>query len=414
MKSSKELKSILDNYLNERLKRSDVGNSKGYRGHTILIQESYFNNIQNFKNFVDVIGEIGFIDLSNREDIEVDGKKIRSFPNTESYIKASEKLTKNGYNYALLKNFTPQVERMGLIDADNYKNGTRLGFKLSQLGDELYNSDNIDDWWFICNKSVRNVFEFYQNQNGFDFIGTLYDIIVDCELNSIDINEMFIILDDLIELDEKKKLILIYKKITKTITGRLSFKDYLKNKFDEYNTPDKTKLEKRDLSNIKNQIYRIMEKLNLMMNFKYDENNEILTLKDNNVKYRYKFRSGQDIKEAKVIHNIENNSGLDGHHIVPHENIITLTGTDRKLIENANNIIFLPKKLHNKFPNKNNNYIKLVECEKSLKFISIINDDDYIEIDKDLFNGDHSHIPNMISHNKEILRYLSTKIVQIK
>ena len=31
-------------YVKDRLQRSDVGNNKGYRGHTIVIQETFFNN----------------------------------------------------------------------------------------------------------------------------------------------------------------------------------------------------------------------------------------------------------------------------------------------------------------------------------------------------------------------------------
>ena len=394
--NKKNAKAKFEEYLDERLNRTHDGNKKGYRGHTLVIQETFFTNIQNFKRFVEAVNRIGYVDMEHR---------LETMPTSDSYAEICRVVSKD-VNYTLMKNFVPILERMGVIEVKRKSNNVILGFNLTPKAVELDQSDDSDTWWSICNEFVKNNFEWYRNENDFDFLDCLFEIINDCEITYIDKNHMFIILDDQIDSERKKELIRYYLEINKSEIEKIKFKDYIDKKFKNLNN-DKNKKEMKDWGNMKNQITRLMEKINLMHNFVYDSERGIVSIKDNKVKYKARFRSGTDIRKAKEIHGVE--AGFDGHHIVPHENIMTATGKDRKLIENPSNIIFLTKDMHNRFPNRNNHYIKLEETNETIRFISIIDEKDFIEFHKQDFNGNLEFIPEMVIHNKEIIRYLQSK-----
>lgn len=388
-------------YVKDRLQRTDVGNNKGYRGHTLVIQETFFNNPGNIKKFVDVVNDVGYVDLTN---------KINGIPSTTSYgIVCSE--CSWGINYMLLKNLVPTAHRMGLINL--VKIGREnVGFSLSEIGKRLVEVDRLpvekQNWeiYSICDQLSKNLFNFYKNKNGFDFIELIQIFLNEYECTSLDFNEIFILIDDVIDIDVKKDLIFQYKRLTNTPLKRIKYENLILNIFDEYNNSKMSKLEKRDFGNVRNQVSRIMEKLNLMILFAYDPQRSILTMKYNFGSIRNKYRTGTDIRDAKINHNIFIN-GLDGHHIIPHDFITTSFGKDRKLIENWKNIIFIDKNTHNRFPNKNNPYLILSKSDEIIRFKSIHDENDYIDIEINKFNGKLDFIDEMISHNKKILNYLT-------
>jgi hypothetical protein len=300
---------------------------------------------------------------------------------------------------------------MGLIDL--VKNGKEnVGFSLSEIGKKLIEVDQIPvdkqnhETYSICDQLANNLFDFYKNENGFDFIELIQTFLNEYEFTSLDFNEIFILIDDVIDIDIKRDLIFQYKRLTNTPLKRVRYENLVLNLFDEYDNSKKSKLEKRDFGNVKNQVYRIMEKLNLMILFAYDPHRSILTMKYNFGSIRSKYRSGVDIREARSNHNIFIN-GLDGHHIIPHDFITTSFGKDRKLIENWKNIIFIDKETHNRFPNKNNPYLILSKSDEFIYFKSIHNEHDCINIEINKFNGKLDIIDEMIQHNKKVLNYLT-------
>jgi len=389
-------------YVKERLSRPDSGNNKGYRGHTIVIQETFFNSTLNIKRFCDLVNNFDFVDLSN---------KVNGIPSSKSYEFICEQIS-SGVNLTLLKNLTPTAHRMGLIDL--LKNGREnISFTLSNLGKKIVDIDNLPQdeqiWklFQLSNEASKNLFDFYKSEKGFDLIETMLILLNDSEFTSLDFNEFFILLDDIIDIDTKRDLIFEYRKMTNTRMKKIRYENFIYDIFIQNNDDNKSKLEKRDFGNVKNQISRVMEKLNLMVLFTYDRQRSIITMKENyGTTFNGRYRSGIDIREAKYKHSILI-GGLDGHHIVPHDFIVTPFGKDRKLIENWKNIIFIDKETHSKFPNKKNPYLLLSENENEIVFTSIFDVNDYIKIEKTKFNGNLNFVKDMLNHNSQIIKYLT-------
>lgn len=303
---------------------------------------------------------------------------------------------------------------MGLINIDKKGKKTKktnIGFSLSDLGKEIVDIDNLPVYeqsrkmYFITDILSKNLFDYYKKENGFDFLNLIESFLNEYEFTTLDFNEIFILIDDDIDEQTKIELIFDYKRNTNTVARSKKFKENITEIFEKYNKPDKSKLEKRDFSNVKNQIHRIMEKLNLMIQFYYDPERSLLTMKNNNVIKKSKYRTNVDIREAKNNHLITSNI-LDGHHIIPHDFITTMFGKDRKLIENWKNIIFIDNEFHKRFPNKNNPYLILSQDINNIYFTSIYDNNDKIILEKSKFEGNIVFIKDMISHNKTILKYL--------
>lgn len=395
-------------YVKDRLQRIDAGNKKGYRGHTLVIQETFFNNPTNIKKFVDIVNEVEYVDLTN---------KINDIPNTQSYEIVCKECS-SGVNYTLLKNLVPTADRMGLINLEK-KGRENIGFTLSEIGkrftrlDQLSIDEQDREICLLCDTLAKNLFNSKKIETGFDFIELIQSFLNEYEFTSLDFNEIFILIDDVIDINTKKDLIFEYRRLTNTPIKKLKYENLILNIFNEYNNTKKTKLEKRDFGNIKNQISRIMEKLNLMILFTYDPQRSILTMKKNFGCIKgSRYRSGSDIREAKINHKIQID-GLDGHHIIPHDFITSPFGKDRELIENWKNIIFVDKNTHSKFPNKNNHYLLLSQDDNSIIFTSIHNNSDKVIIEKSKFNGNLELLNEMIFHNKIVLKLL-TEIKLIK
>lgn len=86
-------------YIKNRLQRKDIGNNKGYRGHTLVIQETFFKDHENIKKFVNSVNEVGYVDLTNIKKVN------NKLSGSESYEKVCKDVSSN-VNYTLLKKFS--------------------------------------------------------------------------------------------------------------------------------------------------------------------------------------------------------------------------------------------------------------------------------------------------------------------
>ena len=96
-------------------------------------------------------------------------------------------------------------------------------------------------------------------------------------------------------------------------------------------------------------------------------------------------------------------SDYEYHHIVPFDNAHYNQHLHNE-IDSILNLIPLMKDDHSRFPNKSNFYVKLKIENDKLKFYSIKDNDDFIEI----LNTNHLNIEKLktsfISHNEKLLK----------
>lgn len=98
-----------------------------------------------------------------------------------------------------------------------------------------------------------------------------------------------------------------------------------------------------------------------------------------------------------------NDKGLEYHHVVPFENV-HYNLKIHSMVDNCHNLIPITPNDHSKFPNSNNDYVKLVIVDGQVRFYSLSNEDEYIQ----LSDIQHLNIPlieqQMCKFNKELVK----------
>lgn len=98
-----------------------------------------------------------------------------------------------------------------------------------------------------------------------------------------------------------------------------------------------------------------------------------------------------------------NDEGLEYHHIVPFENV-HYNLKIHNMVDSCDNLIPITPNDHSKFPNSNNDYVKLVIVDGQVRFYSLSNKDKYIQ----LSNIERLNIPlieqQMCKFNKELVK----------
>jgi hypothetical protein len=345
--------------------------TRKYRGVDCFQNETYLNDISNIYNILEYINQSGgFV------DVKIGSNSYKQFCKN---VGLTEK--------ELRKNIFPTLEKIGLIKKSHSKKYWDKVFLTESSISMLEISDDEE-----LSESIRFAFRtlLYDQEFG-EVIKRIKSLINDCCWGKICWWEVWFCLrldiDFEIVKSDVKSIRNLYK--LKTI-NKLSL-EKISSDFDEHTINqgeynpylDCVASKNNGTIDFKNLRNKISNGLGTKLNHYglHVENTTILMTVDvqmsrNNKKINRNYKRTSDILVGNYTP-----SDFDYHHIVPFDNS-HFNPNLHKDIDDVRNLIPITKEDHEKFPNKKNHYlIANITNDNKIRFLSVYNINDYIEID---------------------------------
>jgi len=297
---------------------------------------------------------------------------------------------------SLKKNHFPNLEAMGLLSRIE---GTHDSPKRAQLTDRAVE-------YLQANKRQRSkIFADASEKPLAPFIERLDPLLE--RFNIISVYEVMLFVSDFtLELDECETLIYNYKRLKQI--QKLELHESIQKQMQRRMGPDVPKRQKLDWHNWLNQAQQILDHLQVVTGFVVYQN-EVVMRSGDAFAASFSARRSQTVKaEAMDWHSLDKVDGWELHHVLPIDYATSEAELDR--IDSKENLIYISKEAHRKFPTRSNRTVKLKFSEGCVTVFNPASRDQLPEvtlvIDVDI-RLDMDNLPAMLEYNEMLLDFIS-------
>lgn len=352
--------SELESYLNSRIK------SDGYRG----VHVAQHNRLPESKLliFLEAINKVNGQEqfaVPPGDDPEPSGRqkgsiKIkRAVSGFEEYYQVIEAILAAGENVtfnSLKKNHFPNLEAMGLLSRQIVADGSYFRASLTDSAKSILVAGATRKRTVLIGKAMENLI-------GSKLIEELHSILQKVDVLNV-YELMLIVTDPSLKLDDKETLIRQYRRL-KPI-GRLQLHSRMKAKCAPTMALEKKR--KRDWHNWWNESAQIVSMLSTVSGFNVYDNEHVM-LAGAGIHLGFDASRSETVKrDAFNWHNLEKRDGWEMHHIYPVQ--YATCDSDMRLIDSKENLIYIPEKIHDQIPKRENLSVGL---EFNSNYVSLIN-----------------------------------------
>lgn len=283
----------------------------------------------------------------------------RAVSGFEEYYRVIEAILAAGENAtfnSLKKNHFPNLEAMGLLSRHMVSDGSHFRAHLTDAAKSILDAGATRKRTVLVGKAMENLI-------GLKLIEELHALLQ--KINVLNVYELMLIVSDpSLKLDQKENFIRQYRRLKQI--GRLQLHSELKAKCALTMALEKKK--KRDWHNWWNESAQIISMLSTVSGFNVYENEHVM-LAGAGVRLGFDAARSETVKrEAFSWHNLAKKSGWEMHHIYPVQ--YATCDSDMRLIDSKENLIYIPEKIHDQIPKRENLSVGL---EFDSKHVSLFN-----------------------------------------
>ncbi len=274
----------------------------------------------------------------------------------EAILAAGENATFN----SLKKNHFPNLEAMGLLSRQLVTDGSHFRAQLTDSATAILDAGVSRKRTVLVGKAMENLI-------GLKLIEELHALLQTVDVLNV-YELMLIVSDSSLKLDQKENFIRQYRRLKQI--GRLQLHSELKAKCALTMALEKKK--KRDWHNWWNESAQIISMLSTVSGFNVYENEHVM-LAGAGIRLGFDAARSETVKrEAFIWHNLAKKTGWEMHHIYPVQ--YATCDSDMRLIDSKENLIYIPEKIHDQIPTRENLSVGLQFDSKHVSLVNPVSD----------------------------------------